>query len=197
MNSESHPEPPAHFSERSLPILSLSGAWFRIHPTEEDPLKFEFTGDDRFTAPAQEYGILYLGHDECCTFIETFPPSPEKNTVSRRQLSQRSLSRIESKRSLRLVDLTGAGLAQLGADARLTTEVPYEVARRWGLAFWQHPDAPDGICYRARHDPSCLCSALYDRTQDAVKSVLTLNLLDPALAPKLGEILKTYQFDLV
>ena len=147
MIPQSHPEPWADLRELELPILSFSGPWFRIHLSKYDPLYFGFTGENRFTAPAQEYGTLYVGHDEYCAFIETFGQSTGINTVTSNWLSKRAISRISSLRSLRLVDLTGAGLAQIGADARLTTEVPHDVARRWALALWQHPSVPDGICY--------------------------------------------------
>lgn len=197
MNLEPHPEPPVNLFERSLPLVEFAGPWFRIHQSKYDPLYFGYAGENRFTAPVREYGILYVAHDEYGAFIETFGQSTGINTVTSSALNQRSISRIHSERSLRLVDLTGPGLAQLGADARLSTEVPHNVARRWARALWQHPDLPDGICYRARHDPSRLCSALYNRAESDVRAVLIANLLSPIFAEKLAEILDTYQFGLV
>lgn len=197
MNPEHHPEPPTDLSTRSLPIVTLSKPWFRIHQTKYSPLYFGVTGENRFTAPDKEYGILYMGDDEECCFIETFGQSTGINTITTSALNKVSISRIESMRSLKFVDLTGAGLAQLGADARLTTEFPHNVARRWALALWQHPDSPDGIYYRARHDPSRFAAAIYDRAGDALQSVIVANLSSAAYAKKLGAILDNYKFGLL
>jgi hypothetical protein len=49
-------------------------------------------------------------------------------------------------------DLTGAGLAQIGAGGRLTA-VTRRVGQQWSHAIWRHPAAVDGILYRVRHDP--------------------------------------------
>jgi hypothetical protein len=43
---------------------------------------------------------------------------------------RRSLSAVESKRLLRLVDLTGSGLARIGAAAAISTD-DYEKAQEW------------------------------------------------------------------
>lgn len=197
MNPEHHPEPPADLGKRSLPIVTLSKPWFRIHQTKYSPLYFGFEGENRFTAPDKEYGVLYMGDDEECCFIETFGQSTGINTITASALNKVSISRIESMRSLKFVDLTGAGLAHLGADARLTTEVPHDVARRWALALWQHPDLPDGIYYRARHDPSRFAAAIYDRAGNALQSVIVANLSSTAYAKKLGAILDNYKFGLL
>jgi hypothetical protein len=66
---------------------------------------------------------------------------------------------------LALVDLTGAGLLQLGADARIEAEADYRASQLWSRAFWSHPDRPDGILYRSRYDGACQCIALYDRVR--------------------------------
>jgi hypothetical protein len=64
-------------------------------------------------------------------------------------------------------DLTGAGLAQIGADGRLTAG-DRRVAQQWSHAIWRHPAAVDGLLYRVRHDQSEIAVALFDRAADVV-----------------------------
>ena len=71
---------------------------------------------------------------------------------------------IETTEPLRLVDLTGPGLPRLGADARLA-DGDHQVSQAWSAAFHGHPDRPDGILYRARHDPSRFAVAIFERAQ--------------------------------
>src|SRR5687768_15047785 len=115
-----HPEPPADFNERALPIRVFRRRWFRIHRLSLAPLYFGRSGDNRFDAPSGAFGVLYVGKDEHCAFIETFGHATGVRIVDRSELAARGLAQIKPKRSLRLVDLTSEGLARLGADARLT-----------------------------------------------------------------------------
>ena len=85
--------------------------------------------------------------------------------LDRRELALRGVARITATRKLRLVDLRGEGLARIGADAALTTGPDYELAHRWAHALHDHPTAPDGIAYRARHDPARTRAALFDRVR--------------------------------
>ena len=191
-----HPEPPADLSTRPLPIVEDAGPWLRIHQTRYAALHFGRSGDGRFDAPLGEYGMLYAGSDAHAAFAETFGQSTGINTVTSASLAGRSLSSIEAIRPLRLVDLTGPGLARVGADERLCSG-DHEVAQRWAREFWHHPEAPDGLRYRARHDPSRPCVALYDRADPMLRATLLGGMLDPTLSGRLGDILDTYGFGLV
>jgi hypothetical protein len=108
-------------------------------------------------------------------------------------LASRTLSRLQITRSIRLVRVTGPGLAQLGADARLFS-ADYAVAQQWSLAMYNHPSVPDGILYPARHDETRLCAALFDRTSAAISEEPLGTLADPVNALRLGELLRTYGF---
>ena len=191
-----HPEPPSDLSARPLPIVEGAGPWVRIHKASNSALYFGRSGDGRFDAPLGEYGMLYAGSDAHAAFAETFGQSTGINTVTPASLAGRSLSSIEAIRPLRLVDLTGPGLARVGADERLSSG-DHEVAQRWALELWRHPAAPDGLRYRARHDPSRHCVALYDRAESMLRSTLLGGMLDPALSSRLGVVLDTYGFGLV
>ncbi len=82
-------------------------------------MHFGRSGDNRFDAPDGEFGVLYAGKDERCAFIEVFGHATGMRFVEQSELAARGLARIAPRRPLRLVNLTGEGLARLGADARL------------------------------------------------------------------------------
>jgi hypothetical protein len=69
---------------------------------------------------------------------------------------------LRATRGLRLAQLHGPGLAQLGADAGVASG-PYGVGQAWSLALWNHGNEVDGIAYRARHDDSLIAVALFNR----------------------------------
>ncbi len=71
------------------------------------------------------------------------------------------------------------------------------MAQRWALALFGHPQRPDGLYYRSRHDPSRLCVAVYEWAQAALTAVRLGSLTEPALAAQLAELLDTYRFALV
>ena len=191
-----HPEPPADLSQRSLPLLNTDRTWFRLYRLRHAPLYFGRSGDNRFDPPTREYGVLYTGEDEHCAFIETFGHATGVRFVTVTALHMRGLARIEVRRPLRLVDLTGPGLAHLGADERLCTG-DYAVAQRWALALQRHPERPDGLCYRARHDPSRLCAAIFHGAEKALKVICLGSLISPHNVPVLVNILDTYAFGLM
>jgi RES domain len=170
--------------------------WYRIHRAEHEPRHFGRTGDNRFNDPSRRYGVLYASETVDGAFIETFGRNPGVNVVRESQLAERSLALIETLRPLKLVDLTGPGLAQIGAT-NLLTAGPHALARRWSRALWSHPSRPDGLVYRARHDPSCICVAIFDRTAPFIRAVPQGGLLDPAHRPLVGAILRRYDFSLL
>ncbi|KYF64378.1 hypothetical protein BE11_37860 [Sorangium cellulosum] len=192
-----HPDPPLDLATRPLPVTIFRRCWFRIHRLAQDPLFFGRSGDNRFDAPGGEFGVLYAGKDERCAFIEVFGHATGVRFVEQGELAARGLARIAPRRPLRLVNLAGEGLARLGADARLTSGESYAAAHRWALAIHDHPRRPDGIVYAARHDPSRICAALFDRASAEVEVTPLGSLADPARAALLARLLDTYRFGLV
>lgn len=194
-----HPLPPRDLARRSLPTRITNQSWFRFHDARHPAL---YWGRDpprpspsRFDAPSEEYGVLYAGADEHAAFIETFGWEVGTRRVDLVQLRARGLARIDVGRPLVLVDLTGAGLARLGADARLFAG-DYDVAHRWALAFFRHPSAPDGIYYPGRHDPGRASAAIFDLAAGDVTAVSLGTLADPIHSALLRELLATYGFGL-
>jgi hypothetical protein len=190
-----HPEPPKNLSSKTLPLIQLQQSWFRIHQSRYAPLHFGSTGY-RFDAPEQEYRILYIAQHEQGAFIETFGANTGIQLISNNELSLRSISCLQNTRPLNLVDLTGAGLVKIGADGRLC-DGDHQLAQRWALAFWQHPMQVDGICYRARHDPSQYCAAIFDRASEDWHITQTLRCGSQEFRGTLANILDHYEFGLI
>ncbi|WP_017326541.1 RES family NAD+ phosphorylase [Synechococcus sp. PCC 7336] len=190
-----HPHPADDFFLRPLPTIASSGPWYRLYSTIYEPLFFSRKGSGRFDGPEQGYGMLYVGEDEYCAFIETFGRKHGARGVEEAALSRRGLARIESSQPLRLANLLGDGLVKLGADARLASG-PYLMSRLWAQAIWEHPTQVDGIRYRSRHDDTRICCGLFDRSADKFTRVGVSNLLldCPHL---LAEILAHYDYGLL
>ena len=168
----------------------------RIYPLAFSPEYFDTTDRHRFNAPAAQFGTLYAGSDDACAFVETFGRDLDLRLVTFPALSSRGRSRVEIVRELRVVDLTGPGLAQIRADGRLTTG-EYRIAQRWSLALHEHPDRPDGLIWRSRFDPARVCLAVYERARASIRTVPVGSLADRAFAPDLAAILDRYSIALI
>jgi hypothetical protein len=191
-------EPPADLHLRDLPIIEVTGAFRRIHQTAFDPLFWGMTAANRYDDPAGaagDFGTLYLARDHFGAFIESFGDS-EGNTVSYATLDVRSIAEIRTMEPIRAVDLTAEGAAWLGAAGEVTAG-DHALSQRWARALWGHPTSPQGIYYRARHDQSRFCVAVFDRAKTTVMLASTVRLLDPSFRPRLGAMLDEYRFSLV
>lgn len=194
-NLAPHPEPPPNLHTRPLPARSTRGPWIRLHFCHRSARFFGKTGLHRFDAPAGEYGTLYAAEDDFCAFVEVFGDPLDARVVSRSDLRQHCLSRVTANRLLHLVDLTAQGLSQLSADGRLTTGDDYGLSQRWARALWDHADQPDGLVYRARHDPSKVSVAIFDRAKAALRLRRLRRILDDQI--RLAQSLDRYGFALV
>jgi hypothetical protein len=193
---EPHPDPPADIHLRRLPIEPSPGPSIRSYERGRAPIFFGRTGLNRFDAPAGQFGALYVGVDIYGAFIETFGRQLSTRDIQWAQLAAREMAVILQSRPLRLVDLIGPGLSRIGADARLA-DGSYEISRRWALAFHEHPDQPDGILYRSRHDPSRFCIAIFDRAASALSARSIGSLADPHNTDLLADLLGTYEYGLI
>lgn len=189
-----HPEPPRRLR---LIVIRIRGAWYRIHRTRHAPLHFGRIPRNRFDAPAGEFGVLYVARDAHAAFIETFGHDTGIRYVTERELAARGIAVVSARRSLRLADLRDDGLARMGADAQITGGVDHDLSRRWARAIHEHPRRPDGILYRARHDPARFCAAIFDRAAPQIRAAPMGRLDARRNRTALGEILTTYRFGLV
>ena len=158
------PLPPSDFASRELPSETISPGTrlFRIHRRDVGPLFFGSTGGNRFDDPIKSYGVCYLAKTMEGAFAETCLRAVGARFVALTFLEARSFAAIEVTTPLSLVAVHGAGLAQLGATAAVTSG-PHSIAQQWSRAVHDHPVAPDGIAYRSNHDNGELCVALFER----------------------------------
>lgn len=189
------PPPSAKLHDAQLPSVEYRAPLIRIHRVAKDPAFWGRTGENRFDAPAAEFGVLYASTDHHGAFIETFGDALDR-IVTAAALRVRGWARVEPLRALRLVDLTGQGLAHIGADERLCSG-EHGVAQQWSFALWGHSSEVDGLYYRARRDPSRVSIALFDRAAAAVTIARDGALLDESGQSVLADILETYQFALL
>lgn len=195
--SVQHPDPPGSTDALRLLIRRISYGWYRIHHTGNPPLQFGTRPSNRFDSPAGEFGVLYVAKDAYGAFIETFGHETGRTPlVTQAELHAREISIVSSTRALRLVDLRGEGLSRMGADVALTSGSDYALSRRWAMALYRHRRQPDGILYRARHDPARTCAALFDRAALALTARQTGTLLVPAHLGLLADILDRYGYGL-
>jgi hypothetical protein len=87
-------------------------------------------------------------------------------------------------------------LSRIGADNRLTA-TSYDLSQRWALALYDHPDRPDGLLYRSRHDPSRFCAAIFDRAAGVLTATSLGSLADASNAALLADLLDTYEYSLI
>ena len=128
-------------------------------------------------------------------FIETHGQRMGVNAVTEAELRARCLTVLTPARLLSLVDLTGPGLAKLGADNRLAT-ADHEIAQRWSRAVWEHPAQSDGILFRSRHDPSRISIAIFDRGINWQQKSLG-SLMESSNTALLTALLEQYHFALL
>jgi hypothetical protein len=188
-----HSDPPADLATRSLPLLTTTEPWFRIHRIQYAPLYFGTSGDGRFDVPGGKTGVLYVAADEAGAFIETLGHATGTRVLTLSALRSRAIAEIQVRRPLRLVNLTGPGLAQLGADERLCAG-EYTIAQQWSAAFFRHPQKPDGLYYRSRHDPQRCCAAIYHRALRSLRVVRHVGLAEREAIWLLGTLQRLYAF---
>jgi RES domain len=156
------PPPPTDLPTRKLPLVTVKGSLYRIHRTVQHWRYFGKNASARFDDPLKRYGVLYVSSRPEAAFAEVFLRTLSLTVVDEVDLWARSLTSFAAN-SLRCLDLTGSGLRKLSCDNRISTEKPYTTVGLWSRALYTHPQQPDGIIYRSRHNPRFRCLALFDR----------------------------------
>lgn len=192
-----HPEPPNELGDLTFPLANIEDALFRCHKKEHGPLFFSNGDAYRFNAPAEQFGTCYFAPTAACCFLETYRhDTASPSEITKTELEKRLLATIQIIAApLRLIDISGPGLAQIGADARLTTG-NYRIAQRWSLFFWNNSEA-DGILYRSRIAPHLISIALYERASEKLQHAISTSFLSPDLVDAFNEILTTYNIEYI
>jgi len=165
-----HPKPPVDFDSKRLPVIAYKNKFYRIFPISNSPVHFGKTGNNRFDAPHNEFGVMYVGCDAYCAFIETAQliSGIDYPAVSFQWIAQKGICIFKTTHELHLVNLTKSEeMIALGADARIWT-ADYTISQLWSFSFWKHPQHPDGIIYPARHDYLRKSIALYNRAKKKI-----------------------------
>jgi hypothetical protein len=167
------PPPPA-FDSVALDLMTVpAGTKFgRIHrKTFPDPLGFGKSrsrfSDPRRRSEANRFGVLYLGASLKVCFLETMLRDDRDGivgqiAVAESELDDRRYSEIRVRESLRLLDLTGDGPVRMGIPSDVARGRRQALARKWSVAFHEHPQQPDGIVYPSRLNGETNL-AIYDR----------------------------------
>ena len=155
------PPPPA-FDGVALDLMTVPvGAKFgRIHrKTFPDPLGFG-KNPSRFSDPrrrneASRFGVLYLGSSLKVCFLETVLRDERDGIVGQiaiaeSELDDRCYAEIRVHQALRLLDLTRDGPVRMGIPSDVARGRRQALARKWSMAFYEHPQQPDGIVYPSR-----------------------------------------------
>ncbi len=155
------PPPPA-FDGVALDLMTVPvGAKFgRIHrKTFPDPLGFGKNpsrfSDPRRRAEADRFGVLYLGSSLKVCFLETMLRDERDGIVGQiaiaeSELDDRRYAEIRVSQALRLLDLSGDGPVRMGIPSDVARGRRQALARKWSVAFHEHPQQPDGIVYPSR-----------------------------------------------
>jgi len=196
------PPPSASIQQAPLPIIEINQAWYRSHLIGEPPTRrsTKHAGPRwRFDDPDGVYTVLYVASDPEGAFVETFgqlmaAPQDLPRSITSHILASRALTEMHPGQALRLVDITGAGLARIGADSRLFAG-DHEHARPWSKALHDHPAGVDGILYPTRHDPTRKAAAVFNGTELRWSTLSQTRWLDMGI--QLRDILNQYGFALI
>lgn len=178
------PLPPANIAARKPNTLTLRAGQplHRFHtygPAKFGPVYYDQSQSGRLNAPDGRYGVLYVAQNRAGAFAESFLRSPGAQLLDSALLAIKAYAELRPTRPLRLAQLTGPGLAKLGATAEVTHGgLPYDAPQTWSAALMDHPGGFDGIAYRARHDDREICYALFDRCAPAIEITAQITDLD-------------------
>ncbi len=136
-----------------------------------DPLGFG-KNPSRFSDPRRRvadsrFGVLYLGTSLKVCFLETIVRDDRDGIVGQveiaeSELDDRRYADIQSRESLQLLDLTGDGPVRMGIPSDVARSRGQTLARKWSVAFYEHPSRLDGIFYPSRLNGENNL-AIYDR----------------------------------
>jgi len=166
--------PPSAFAATALDLatIPLGEVFGRIYLSHyPDPLGYAKTlsrfSDPRRRLPAKRFGVLYLGSSLKVCFVEAVLRDQRDGhagdlLLDESDLAKRSYATIEVVSTLSLVDLQKDGPVRMGIPSDVARGAKQSLARKWSVAFHEHPNQPDGVIYPSRLNGETNI-ALYDR----------------------------------
>ncbi|MER9776841.1 RES family NAD+ phosphorylase [Mesorhizobium sp. M0220] len=154
--------------------------------------------DPRRRLDANRFGVLYLGDSLEVCFLETVLRDRREGIlddlpIEEVELTRRRYAEIATTTDLRLVGLGGDNAVRMGVPTDVVRAQRQNLARRWSLAFHQHPSEPDGIIYPSRLNEATNL-AIYDRAVPKLQAKRVTNLLG---ARGLAQVLQDFRVGLV
>lgn len=174
-DADALPEPPFDLAKRKLPIVRRppGESFVRLHRETDGAIWFGWDNaaaafrmpTNRFDSMDRSFGVLYLAETRDGAFAESVGRKPQ-TFRSDDELATLLLTNVVLQRELRLVDLHGGAAVGAIAATGVVGVGPQSLARRWSQALHEHPELPDGIEYRCRHNSDELALGLFDRVGD-------------------------------
>lgn len=93
---------------------------------------------------------------------------------------------------LRLVDLRNDNAVRMGVPTDVVRAQRQNLARRWSVAFYEHPAQPDGVIYPSRLNGATNL-AVYDRAVRKLRPTRVTTLLG---TPGLARVLEDFKVGL-
>lgn len=178
-----------------MAIIARGQAFGRIYfDRYPDPLGYGKTpsrfSDPRNRVPNNRFGVLYLGETLKVCFLEAVLRDLRNGVVGDYPIDEDELrcrihAVIEVVTPLHLVDLRSDGLVRMGVPTDVARGSKQTLARKWSVAFHDHPSTPDGIIYPSRLNGHTNI-AIYDRAVPKLHAVSVLPLLR---APRIGNVM--------
>jgi len=192
------PRPPADLKSRSIILVEFGDSVFRTHSIHRKPIFYGKSRANRFDAPDGSYGVLYVGRDPFCAFIETFARAAGTRIVTTSELEKNALAEIKPNRTLRLIDLTQSGaLTRIGADANLFGG-GHGTAQQWSKALHDCQPDSDGLLYLSRLDPQRHALALFSDRAPSFRELSRQSWYAPGSQRRLlAELMDHYGLELI
>jgi len=182
--------------------LAAGQGWGRIYQNRfTDPLGYGKTAS-RFSDPRRRiaknrFGVLYLGQTLKVCFVEAVLRDDRDAVIGdlvldEVTLTSRRYAEIEITEPLTLLDLRDDARLRQGVPSDVVGGKDHGLARRWSVAFHDHPAKVDGLLYPSRLN-GVENIALYDR---AVHKLTAKAIYALDAAPGLAPVLDTYKIAL-
>lgn len=197
--------PTAAFSRVTLNIAPIAAGeeFGRIHRLAyPDPLSFGKNptrlSDPRKRIPANRFGVLYLGSSLKVCFLETILRDQRDGVVGdveveESELDERLYTEVRVREPLRLLDLTGDGPVRMGIPSDVVRGSRQGLARKWSVAFHDHPAVIDGIVYPSRLNNETNL-AIYERSVPKLEPLRNYGL---KRAPGMADVLDDFLVALI